>query len=96
MDQGGAEETVNGVLPLIGAIGAPGLLALVVLLILMGKLVPRSFMNERIQDKQVVIDDLRSANEVLTANNELLRRGNETAVHISEATAVVVGAPIND
>lgn len=96
MNQGGAEETVTGLLPLVGAIGAPGLLALFVILVFMGRLVPRSVMNERLLDKQALIDDLQNANEVLKVNNELLRRGNETAVHISQATAAVVGAPVND
>ena len=96
MNQGGVEETMTGILPLIGAIGAPGLLVLVVLMIFTGRLVPRSFMNERMKDKDDLITDLRNAYAVLKENNDLLRLGNETAVHISQATAEAVGARVND
>lgn len=92
----GVESMLQGILPLVGAVGAPGLIVLVVLLVLTGRLVPRSVLNERMADKDIVIADLREANQVLTVNNELLRRGNETAVHLTQATAQAVGAPNND
>lgn len=76
----------------IGDIGAGGLLALVVILLMTGRLVPKSRVDEVRSDKDAVILDNKGTisalrhelREVLDQNTSLLR-GARTTLHVVES-----------
>jgi hypothetical protein len=73
----------------IGSLGATGILAVVVLLILRGNLIPRSVHEDRIRDKDAEVSYYQQALEreqrrgdVLAAQNETLMEVGKTAEHV--------------
>lgn len=68
-----------------------GLLGLVFVMVMFGWLVPIRMVRGRLADKDVIIADLRRANEALIKNNEQLLRGNTATVQVLDALPEVVG-----
>jgi hypothetical protein len=73
----------------IGSLGATGILAVVVLLILRGNLIPRNVHEDRIRDKDAEVQYYQRALEreqrrgdVLAAQNETLMEVGKTAEHV--------------
>jgi hypothetical protein len=85
--------TSTDLVPFIGNLTAPGLLGLGILLILFGRLVPRSTMIGRLEDKDTIIARQGEYIQVLKENNELLRRGTETTLSVVNALPPVAGVP---
>lgn len=79
--------------PLLGNLTAPGLLGVGILLIMLGRLVPRSTMLGRLQDKDTIIARQGEYIQVLKENNELLRRGTETTLSVVNSIPEVAGVP---
>lgn len=79
--------------PLLGNLTAPGLLGVGILLIMLGRLVPRSVMLGRLQDKDTIITRQGEYIQVLKENNELLRRGTETTLSVVNSIPEVAGVP---
>lgn len=81
------------IVPFIGNLTAPGLLGLGILLIMFGRLVPRSTMAGRLADKDTIIARQGEYIQVLKENNELLRRGTETTLRVVDSIPEVAGVP---
>ena len=85
---------VEGLTPWIGLLGAPSIIILVVLMIITGRLLPRSWVADRMGDKDIIISRQADYIEVLKQNNALLQQGNETSLALTQATtSVVAGVP---
>lgn len=80
-------------LPIIGTLTAPSLLGLGILMIMLGRLVPRSTMLGRLTDKDTIIARQGEYIQVLKENNELLRRGTETTLSVVNSIPSVAGVP---
>ncbi|ADD80814.1 holin [Rhodococcus phage ReqiDocB7] len=82
----------------LGILTPSALCGLFVLFILTGKLVPKSTVDSRIQDKDDVIAELRTTSttrekhvNTLLEQNSLLLRGAETTLHVVESLPRVDG-----
>jgi hypothetical protein len=63
----------------IAPIGATGILAVAILMLLRGTLIPRSVHEDRMRDKDTTIDYLRAVNsELLSQNTALMTVGHTT------------------
>lgn len=63
----------------IAPIGATGILAIAILMLLRGTLIPRSVHEDRMKDKDQTIEYLRSVNSELVAQNQALMTVGHTA-----------------
>ena len=68
-----------------------GLLGLCVVMIMTGYLIPLKIVRGRLADKDLVIEHLQKANDVLQRNNAQLLRGNNAAVQVLDALPDAVG-----
>lgn len=80
---GGGQDWI----PILSSLSPAGLLGLGVLLLMFGRLVPRSIMLARMADKDAIIGEQRGYITSLERNNALLRLGNEATVGVVTATA---------
>ena len=69
----------------IGDLGLSGLLSLAVLLILAGRLIPRSMHKVIVEIKDDIINDQRERIKELVRQNDRLISGTSTSVHIAES-----------
>lgn len=63
----------------LAPIGATGILAVAILMLLRGALIPRSVHEDRMKDKDQTIEYLRSINAELVAQNQALMTVGHTA-----------------
>lgn len=94
LSQGGDTTVTAELLPFLGNFTAPGLLGLCILLIMLGRLVPRSALKERMADKDTIIARQSEYIQVLKENNALLRRGTETTLSVVNAIPEVAGISV--
>ena len=63
-------------------------------MIMTGRLLPRSWVADRMGDKDIIISRQADYIEVLKQNNALLQQGNETSLALAQATtSIVAGVP---
>lgn len=66
----------------IAPIGATGILAIAIIMLLRGALIPRSVHEDRMADKDQTIAYLKAANEQLTRQNQALMTVGHTAERV--------------
>jgi hypothetical protein len=66
----------------IAPIGATGILAIAILMLLRGTLIPRSVHEDRMKDKDQTIEYLRTVNSELLAQNSALMTVGHTAERV--------------
>lgn len=93
MELDGQDGAIQELISIAGTVGTPGLVALFVLLIMTGKLVPRRVHEDRIADKDKVLQAQAEYIKALKVNNDLLREGTTATVAVTRATAQALEAP---
>jgi hypothetical protein len=75
----------------IPAITPTALLLFAVLMIMRGTLVPRTVVEDRIKDRDRIIDEQAAHIKALEETNAALRIGNQTTLHVLDSLPEVAG-----
>lgn len=92
MDDAAATAVFGIPLSLVASLTPGGILSIVIICIVFGKLVPKSVMEGRLADRDEIIDELKARDvnkdetiKELLKQNRLLTEGARTTVHVVES-----------